>query len=84
MYVQKTRLSAIALRLLRNALHLPEQMAGCAVANRSRGYARMSTVGQTLDAQTAQFFGAGCATIYREKVSGAKVGRRELQRLQGA
>jgi DNA invertase Pin-like site-specific DNA recombinase len=35
------------------------------------GYARVSTYGQTLDAQLEQLRGAGCTKIYREKVTGA-------------
>ena len=34
-------------------------------------YARVSTYGQTLDAQREQLRGAGCTKIYREKVTGA-------------
>jgi DNA invertase Pin-like site-specific DNA recombinase/predicted nucleotidyltransferase len=45
------------------------------------GYARVSTYGQTLDAQLEQLRAAGCAKIYREKASGARADRRELQRL---
>ena len=45
------------------------------------GYARVSTYGQTLDAQLAQLREDGCATIYREKASGAQTDRRELRRM---
>ena len=46
--------------------------------NRRLGYARVSTYGQTLDAQLEQLRGAGCTKIYREKVTGAHNDRREL------
>jgi len=45
------------------------------------GYARVSTYGQTLDVQLDQLRIEGCAKIYREKASGARSDRRELQRL---
>ena len=45
------------------------------------GYARVSTYGQTLDAQLEQLRAAGCVKIYREKASGAQEERRELLRL---
>jgi DNA invertase Pin-like site-specific DNA recombinase len=50
------------------------------------GYARVSTVGQTLDSQLEQLRAAGCASrsIYREKVTGARAdNRRELNRMLG-
>ena len=49
--------------------------------NRRLGYARVSTYGQTLDAQLEQLRGDGCSKVYREKASGAQADRRELQRL---
>ena len=42
------------------------------------GYARVSTDGQTLDAQQAALREAGCARVFAEKVSGAKTGRQQL------
>src|SRR5438132_5281577 len=49
--------------------------------NRHLGYARVSTYGQTLDAQLEQLRGAGCTKIYREKVTGAHNDRRELLKM---
>jgi DNA invertase Pin-like site-specific DNA recombinase len=45
------------------------------------GYARVSTHGQTLGAQLEQLRSAGCRKVYREKASGARADRRQLQRL---
>ena len=45
------------------------------------GYARVSTYGQTLDAQLDQLRAAECSQVYREKASGAQADRRELQRM---
>jgi DNA invertase Pin-like site-specific DNA recombinase len=47
------------------------------------GYARVSTYGQTLDAQLEQLRAAGCGNrnIYREKVTGARADRRELLKM---
>jgi DNA invertase Pin-like site-specific DNA recombinase len=49
------------------------------------GYARISTFGQTLDSQLEQLRKAGCSSpnIYREKVTGARPDRRELNRMLG-
>ena len=49
--------------------------------NRRLGYARVSTYGQTLNAQLEQLRGAGCTKIYREKVTGAHSDRRELLKM---
>ena len=53
--------------------------------NRRLGYARVSTYGQTLDSQLEQLRKAGCSSrnIYREKVTGARADRRELNRMLG-
>src|SRR3954451_6734939 len=45
------------------------------------GYARVSSDGQTLDAQITQLKAAGAEKIFREKVSGARADRPELARL---
>jgi DNA invertase Pin-like site-specific DNA recombinase len=47
------------------------------------GYARVSTYGQTLDSQLEQLRKAGCGSrnIYREKGTGARPDRRELNRM---
>jgi DNA invertase Pin-like site-specific DNA recombinase len=49
------------------------------------GYARASTYGQTLDSQLEQLRKAGCSSrnIYREKVTGARADRRELNKMLG-
>ena len=45
------------------------------------GYARVSTNGQDLAAQDAELMAAGCAKVFKEKVSGAKTDRAELAKL---
>jgi DNA invertase Pin-like site-specific DNA recombinase len=42
------------------------------------GYARVSTHGQDLASQEAELVAAGCAKVFKEKVSGAKTDRAEL------
>ncbi|ANA15307.1 resolvase domain-containing protein (plasmid) [Acetobacter pasteurianus NBRC 101655] len=49
--------------------------------SRKVGYARVSTVGQTLDVQFQSLQNYGCAKIFREKASGADSERIQLQRL---
>ena len=44
------------------------------------GYARVSTDGQSVDAQVRHLTKAGCQKIYRETASGAKIDRPQLRR----
>jgi DNA invertase Pin-like site-specific DNA recombinase len=44
------------------------------------GYARVSTDGQTLNAQQSALSEAGCAKVYAEKQSGVKTDRAQLAR----
>ena len=48
------------------------------------GYARVSTDGQTLQAQTEALHGAGCAKIFAEKISGAHSDRPQLAKALAA
>jgi DNA invertase Pin-like site-specific DNA recombinase len=45
------------------------------------GYARVSTDGQSVDAQVRQLTRAGCKKVFREVASGAKTDRAQLRRL---
>src|SRR5271168_3639745 len=44
------------------------------------GYARVSTDGQSVDAQVRQLTRAGCTKVFRETASGAKTDRAQLRR----
>ena len=44
------------------------------------GYARVSTDGQSVEAQVRQLTRAGCKTVFRETASGAKTDRSQLRR----
>jgi DNA invertase Pin-like site-specific DNA recombinase len=45
------------------------------------GYARVSTDGQSVEAQVRQLSHAGCKKVFREVASGAKTDRAQLRRL---
>jgi DNA invertase Pin-like site-specific DNA recombinase len=47
------------------------------------GYARVSTDGQSVDAQVRQLTNAGCKKVFREVASGATTDRAQLRRLLG-
>jgi DNA invertase Pin-like site-specific DNA recombinase len=47
------------------------------------GYARVSTRDQNLAGQVAELTAAGCAKVYREKISGAQTDRAELGKVIG-
>jgi DNA invertase Pin-like site-specific DNA recombinase len=44
------------------------------------GYARVSTDGQSVDAQVKQLRAAGCEKVFRETASGARSDRAQLRR----
>src|SRR4051794_13793039 len=50
-------------------------------SSRLVGYARVSTVGQTLEAQLEQLTTAEYDPVFREKTSGARLDRKQLQKL---
>jgi DNA invertase Pin-like site-specific DNA recombinase len=47
------------------------------------GYARVSTDGQTLEAQVSQLRAAGAEKVFREKGSGARSDRMQLRKALG-
>lgn len=49
--------------------------------SRKIGYARVSTIGQTLDVQLQALQDYGCTKIFREKAGGADAERIQLQKL---
>jgi DNA invertase Pin-like site-specific DNA recombinase len=52
-------------------------------AGTAYGYARVSTDGQSVEAQVRQLTKAGCKKVFREVASGAKTDRAQLRRLLG-
>jgi len=44
------------------------------------GYARVSTDGQSVEAQVQELTAAGCGTVFREVASGAKTNRKQLKK----
>ncbi len=48
------------------------------------GYARVSTDGQSVDAQVRQLTKAGCKKVFREVASGAQTGRAQLRKAVAA
>ena len=48
------------------------------------GYARVSTDGQSVDAQVRQLTKAGCKKVFRETASGAKTDRAQLRKALAA
>lgn len=48
------------------------------------GYARVSTDGQSVDAQVRQLTKAGCSKVFRETASGAKTDRTQLRKALAA
>jgi Resolvase, N terminal domain len=47
------------------------------------GYARVSTDGQSVEAQVRQLTKAGCKKVFREVASGAKTDRAQFRRFPG-
>ncbi len=70
---------AVALPKYEAALRA-QMIGGVLTIARSRAYARVSTDGQTLDAQQAALKGAGAEKVFAEKVSGAVTDRKALSR----
>jgi DNA invertase Pin-like site-specific DNA recombinase len=60
---------------------LPQDMTEIHPRSRRLGYARVSTYGQTLDAQLEQLRGVGCTKIFSEKGTDAHNDRRELLKM---
>jgi DNA invertase Pin-like site-specific DNA recombinase len=63
---------------------VPQRLSFCAYAELLIGYARVSTDGQTLDAQDAALRTAGPERVFAEKISGAISDRKALARALAA
>src|SRR5258708_1444038 len=67
-----------------NRLPCPQLPSTMEVPMTTYGYARVSTQGQTLDAQLAQLTEAGAGKIFSEKESGTKTDRKALAKALAA
>jgi DNA invertase Pin-like site-specific DNA recombinase len=83
--LRKSGLSAKSLVLPIQGLTTCHKLWSKLIPKKPFGYARVSTYGQPLDSQLDQLRAAGCGSrnIYREKVTGARADRRELNRMLG-
>jgi DNA invertase Pin-like site-specific DNA recombinase len=72
------RAGAIPVTCAQTRSYPPQPRGGC---SRWEYAARVSTDGQTLDAQHAQLIAAGCAEVFAEKISGAITDRPELAKV---
>ena len=68
---------------MHNGRHEEAQKDPSLPAGTAYGYARVSTDGQSVEAQVRQLTKAGCKKVFREVASGAKTDRAQLRRLLG-
>jgi DNA invertase Pin-like site-specific DNA recombinase len=71
----------VAIRQVLSTLMSPQDMTGTKPQTRCLGYARVSTYGQTLDAQLLQLRDAACTKVFREKITGTHNDPRELLKM---